>query len=66
VSDTASQRSKSQVRTCASQAGAVRLLKRLVSPGDVVLFKASHSEHFEEIVKELREHWEPDGKKRRG
>jgi UDP-N-acetylmuramoyl-tripeptide--D-alanyl-D-alanine ligase len=59
-------RGRTETYTCSNTADAVRLLKRLVSPGDVVLLKASHSEHFEEIAAQLREQWKPGARRRRG
>jgi UDP-N-acetylmuramoyl-tripeptide--D-alanyl-D-alanine ligase len=57
---------RAETHTCSNTADAVELLTRLVSPGDVVLVKASHSEHFEEIAARLREQRKPGATKRRG
>lgn len=59
-------RARAATRTCKTIAEAAQLLMRLVSPGDAVLLKASHSERFEEIAARLRDHWKPGSSKRRG
>lgn len=63
---TKTQRGRAETYTCNSAAEAVELLMRLITPGDVVLLKASHSEHFEEIARQLREQWKPGANMRRG
>ncbi|MBI3871913.1 MAG: UDP-N-acetylmuramoyl-tripeptide--D-alanyl-D-alanine ligase [candidate division Zixibacteria bacterium] len=40
---------------CRDVSGAIGILKKHLKRGDVVLLKASHAEHFEEIVPRLRE-----------
>lgn len=45
-----------QITACRTRDASVRALEKLLRPGDVVLFKASHSEKFEEIVAKVHEH----------
>ncbi len=42
-----------EVVFCPDRHRAARILKQLIRPGDVILLKASHSEHFEEIAEQL-------------
>jgi len=48
---------KAQTIVCRDRATAAKALDTLIHPGDVVLFKASHSEQFEEIVARVHERW---------
>jgi UDP-N-acetylmuramoyl-tripeptide--D-alanyl-D-alanine ligase len=57
---------RAETHVCSDSEDAFGLLKRIASPGDVILLKASHSEHFEEIAVRLRELWTPGAKRRRG
>ncbi len=51
-----------RIVTCRNRDAAAIALNKLVQPGDVILFKASHSEKFEEIVARVHEYLA--GKKR--
>jgi UDP-N-acetylmuramoyl-tripeptide--D-alanyl-D-alanine ligase len=50
-----SRRSRAQTIICRSRTAAAKVLDTLIRPGDIVLFKASHSEQFEEIVARVHE-----------
>jgi UDP-N-acetylmuramoyl-tripeptide--D-alanyl-D-alanine ligase len=53
-----SSRSSAKTRICRDRNQAIRILDRLVEPGDLVLLKASHSEQFEDIAAHLRRRWQ--------
>jgi len=66
LQDTKRRNDSATTHYCNTIADAADLLTRLIIPGDAVLLKASHSEHFEKIAAQLREQWKPGVTTRRG
>jgi UDP-N-acetylmuramoyl-tripeptide--D-alanyl-D-alanine ligase len=50
--------SRVETKICRDREAAVRILDRVVQPGDIILLKASHSEQFEDIAAHLRRCWQ--------